>query len=123
MAEGSENVLDVSVVYEQHKFVADRLIVASLDEQLVFWIWGLVKPYLRQWVYVHLGPEKLDDLLDPVVQHVYFVFGVHDDISSTSRWTSVFVITEQIWKSRFLYPFSFSIILDMVNCSPGLLVS
>jgi hypothetical protein len=97
MAEGSENVLDVSVVYEQHKFVADRLIVASLDEQLVFWIWGLVKPYLRQWVYVHLRPEKLDDLLNPVVQHVNLVFVFHGKIYLQSlAWEMVNTKYEEV---------------------------
>lgn len=61
VTECAENVLDVPPVYEQHKFVACWVVVASLDEKFVLWVRSLVKFDFRQRVnFKSYFPEILD---------------------------------------------------------------
>lgn len=78
VAEGPEDVLDVSVVHEQHNLVVVGVVVSSLDEQFVLWVWRLVQCDFGQRVYVELlVSEVLHNLLNPIVDHVYLRFVGH----------------------------------------------
>lgn len=81
VTEGAENVLDVPVVYEQNQLVLRWFVVSSLYEKFIVRIGSLVKGDFGKGVYLKPNlPEILDDFLNPVVQHVYLCFIVHDDV-------------------------------------------
>ena len=79
VAKGTKYVLDVPIVYEKNKLVVVWIIVSRLDEQFVLWIWSLIKNNPWNWLCLKSNLlEILEQLLNPIVEHVYLVFTNHD---------------------------------------------
>ena len=88
VAECSQYVLDVPMVYEQNQLIVAWIIVACLDEQVILPVGGLVKNHVRNWVCLNSTfLEILQDLLNPEVQNIFLRFQIHDiSIYQLSRW-------------------------------------
>ena len=77
VAERAQDVLDVPLVDEQHKLVVVRVVVAGLDEQIIFVVWGVVQ--YDAWKGIDLEApfaDVLHSLPYPNPQYLLFVFVV-----------------------------------------------